>query len=300
MGPLLTKTALTAVLVLGAGPALATDITVKDFVGKIVIENGSDSIDIRRDDRRLEAVDRDGRISIDGGFSDPHDEEKVCSYGRGFKISWNMGDSESWDKRLENYPSLRLSVPQDSTLRVENSYVRLINNGTLASADLNLEGCIDVDLGTIGDAEISKSGSGDMDAVEISRLELSKSGSGDFEVVRLGTAEIKLSGSGDLEFDRVNGSLDITKSGSGDVDISEINGSLSIRKSGSGDIDVSRGTIPQFELNKSGSGEAEIDADIVDAVVKSHGSGDVYLRNVSGTLESSTSGSGDLDVGSRD
>lgn len=290
--------ALSSALALSAAPAFATDITVQDFIGKIVIETGEPSLRIERDHNQLEATSDDNAMRIDGGFTKPGDED-VCNYTGRFKFNWSTGDSESWDRRLKDYPDLRISVPNGSRLKIENSYVRLINKADLDEANLELYGCLPVSMGNVGTLEMKKRGSGDLDARTIGELTLDKTGSGDIEIEDLGYAKMSVSGSGDVEIDSVNGELDMKKSGAGDIEIDRIDGILSISKRGAGDIDVGSGSIPRLYLKKSGAGDADIDADIDDAEVISSGAGDTYLRRVDGELTSRTSGAGDLDVGNR-
>ena len=290
--------AVAALAVLMATPAMATDVTVKDFIGRIIIETGDTKLAVKRENDMLDTDVTFDKIAIDGGYSDL-DDENVCNSKGGWIVNWSIDGKHSVDKRIKSYPELMINVPDGSRLFVKNSHVQLINKSDLSEADLKLSGCLSTELGNVENAKIQKSGSGNIEADRIGSLDLSKSGSGDLEVASVGTGNLSVSGSGDIDLGEVDGTMDIRKSGSGDIEIERMTGNLSIRKSGSGDIEVDAGSIPRLTIEKSGSGEADVDADVTDAKVTSRGSGDVYLKRVSGQLESSTSGSGDLDIGSR-
>ena len=281
-----------------ATPALATDIVVKDFVGKITVNEGAPDMDVKRSHPKLD-TSMGETIRIDGGIEKPY-KTKVCDYGSGLNIVIN-GRDRGLERRLEDYPNIELSVPEGASLTVENSWVWLdAEDVTLARADLDVGGCMPLGFGDILEADISKSGSGDITAGQVGSLTLSKSGSGDVEIDDVGTFKLSQSGSGELDIGRVGVSADIKKSGSGDVEIGEITGPLTISKSGSGDVDVGGGMIPDLSISKSGSGDVDIAADVVDADLRSSGSGDIDVVRVTGDLVQRSSGSSEISVGSRD
>lgn len=288
----LIATALTSLV---AAPALATDIKIQDFVGKITIVQGNDGVEVTDAGSKGGLDFSDGRsgINIDGGLSESQRNKACNGGGMSFNLDWN-GNQKSGDTRLKDYPKLRISVPAGSNLTVEDSSVYIIAEVDLDTADLDLSGCFDVILADVNSIELDKSGSGDVSAQKVGSLIGDKSGSGDIELDEVDVFDLEQSGSGDIEIDVVTGQFDLEKSGSGDVEIDSIEGDLTVEKSGSGDIEVDRGDIPNLSIQNSGSGDVDINAAVGNAVIRSSGSGDVYLESVSGSLDQQSSGSSDF------
>lgn len=278
-------------------PASATDITIKDFVGTITIVDGNDGLDVIRDGKKtIDFRDSGDDIFIDGGLS--HKERSKACDGSG--LSWNLdfgGRGSKGNTRLDDYPDIRLSVPEGSHLTIVDSSLELNSEIMLGDADLEIGGCFDTFIDGAETLRIEKSGSGEIEIGSAGRLDLSKSGSGDVDVGQTGQFDLDQSGSGEVEVDRVDGPMSIEKSGSGDIEVGMIDGELSVEKSGSGDVDIESGTVSKLSIRNSGSGDVDIHAAVGDAYVRASGSGDVYVKSISGTLDESTSGSSDFSRG---
>lgn len=278
-------------------PASATDITIKNFVGKVTVIEGTDGLDVVRDGK--EAIDfRDSSkdIYIDGGLNQKERDEACDGSG----VSWNLdfGNRKSQgNTKLEDYPELLISVPNGSNLTIEDSALQLDAAVTLGDADIDVGGCFDLTLAEADSVRLMKSGSGDIEIGSARTIDIDKSGSGDVEIGDVDRFELEQSGSGDVDIDRINGAMSVEKSGSGDIDIGTIDGNFSVEKSGSGDIDLADGTVPKLTVRNSGSGDVDIYAAVGDAYVRASGSGDVYVKSISGDLDETTSGSSDFSRG---
>lgn len=290
---ILTGALLSAALM---NPAFATDITVRDFGGKITIVEGNDGVDIvRAGKHRADIDDSRDTILIDGNLS-RKDRGKICNHNSGIRLSFNGHDR--WEeKALEDYPELIVSVPRGSNLTIEKSYVALHASVALGQADLDLGGCFDIELGDADDIILEKSGSGDITIGTVGSLTIDKSGAGDLEIDQADRFSLDQSGSGEVEIDRIDGPVEIEKSGSGDIEIGTLDGMLKIDKSGSGDVEVDSGTIPDLSVHISGSGDVQIYAAVGDAYIRASGSSDVYVKSISGSVDSSVSGSADFNRG---
>jgi hypothetical protein len=278
-------------------PAAATDITIKDFVGKITIVDGTVGLDVIREGETATNIRNTGdEIIIDGGLT-RKERDKAC-HGPG--MSWNLdfnGRGSEGNTRLDDYPDIRLSVPNGSNLVIVDSSLELQSGIMLGDADLEISGCFDTDIDGADTLRIEKSGSGEIEIGSAGTVEIDKSGSGDIDIGRAGRIELNQSGSGEVEVDRVDGPMSVEKSGSGDIEIGMIDGDLSVDKSGSGDVEVEEGAIPNLSIQNSGSGDVDIHAAVGDAYVRASGSGDIYVKSISGKLDESTSGSSDFSRG---
>jgi hypothetical protein len=292
---LISATALAGML---ATPAFATDVRIENFVGQITIVDGAPSIDVIRTGGDLTTAEGEPFL-IDGGYDRP-EKTKVCDYNSVISITINRRNRTA-ERRLKDYPKIEVSVPEGSTLEIENSIILLdTSDVALSSASLELQGCFDAAVGDILEASIAKSGSGNFEAGRVGTLKLAKSGSGNVTIDETGELSFSQSGSGDLDINRIGRMASISKSGSGDVEIGEMVGDLKISKSGSGDVDVFGGNIDTLVVRKSGSGDVDVDADVIDADLRSSGSGDIDVRRVTGDLSQASSGSSDITVSSRD
>ncbi|MGB3456936.1 MAG: DUF2807 domain-containing protein [Litorimonas sp.] len=291
--PLLLGIATSAVI---ASPGFAADVTIRNFIGQIIITPGSDGVEVLDRGRKGEVdySESGSAILIDGGQNLKQLNE-VCN-GRGglsFDLEWS-GMSYRGDTRLKDYPQLRVSVPNGSTLTVEDSAMRLDADLVLGDVDLDVSGCFDMKFSDMTSLDLQKSGSGDLEIGKVDRLSGKKSGAGDVDIESVGAFRLNQSGAGDIEIGTVTRSFEIEKSGAGDIEIDRADGTLDVRKSGAGDVEVADGRLTEVILRNSGAGDVDIDADIVDADVRASGAGDVYLKSVSGVLSQEVSGAADL------
>lgn len=256
-------------------PASATDITIQDFVGKVIIVTGTDGLNVVRDGKNsIKVRDSGDEIVIDGGLS--HQERSKACDGSG--MSWNLdfgGRESQGNTRLDDYPELLVSVPNGSNLTITESSLHLESQVALNDADLDVGGCFDLTIDAVETLRLEKSGSGDIDIGSAGTLSIQKSGAGDLDIEQTGAFELEQSGSGDVDITRAQGPVSLEKSGSGDIDIGQIDGNLEVEKSGSGDVDIDGGTIATLSIKNSGSGDVDVNAAVGDAYVRASGSGDV-------------------------
>lgn len=114
------------------------------------------------------------------------------------------------------------------------------------------------------------------------------------------TGSVAIDGSGRGTVSLVGvGRLADHQRGSGGVVIDEISGELEADLAGSGDLQIKQGQVPRMSATIASSGDISTgDATIGDAHVELSGSGDLTMGVVSGHLDASTLGSGDITVAS--
>lgn len=292
---LMTTTALLAALI--GTPALATDITIENFVGKITIIQGNDGLDVIQNGKGDLQYRQNGEtITVDGGLNSKERGDACKGPGGSWNLSLGSWNSTG-DTRLDDYPELEISVASGSDLTITRSAVEIVAEADLGETRLDVSGCFDIELADTASLTIDKSGSGDITAGSTGPTRIEKSGSGDIEIIEAASFDLEQSGSGDIDIEAVTGPVDIDKSGSGDVEIERLTGSLSVDKSGSGDVEVDGGEVSVLTVSNSGSGDVNVHADIGDAKINASGSGDIYVKSISGSLEKSISGSADLNRG---
>nr|WP_255444148.1 head GIN domain-containing protein [Robiginitalea sp. SC105] len=126
--------------------------------------------------------------------------------------------------------------------------------------------------------EVTLSGSGDIvgkTRLKADRFETGMSGSGDITL--------------ELDADHVEASL----SGSGDIVLSGTAGSVEIRVSGSGDVKAFDLSAREVEAVVSGSADVRVTA-TESLTARVSGSGDIHYRGNPASVDSKTSGSGDV------
>lgn len=278
-------------------PASATDITIKNFVGKVTVIEGTDGLDVVRDGKEtIDFRDSSDDIFIDGGLNQKERGEACDGSGMSWNLDFGSRKSQG-NTKLEDYPELLISVPNGSNLTIEDSALHLDAAVTLGVADIDVGGCFDLTMAAVDTVRLMKSGSGDIEIGTARTIDIDKSGSGDVEIGDVGRFDLEQSGSGDADIDRINGAMSVEKSGSGDIDVGALDGNLSVEKSGSGNVDIASGTISKLTIRNSGSGDVDVDAAVGDAYVRASGSGDVYVKSISGALDETTSGSSDFKRG---
>jgi len=300
-------------------PAAADDapvLKIENFIGTVDIVTGDyDAVEITDADGAAFEDSRRG-ITINDGQTVQHIN---C---RQNKLSIDIGIGNwGWKKRsggykdLNEYPKVKITAPENTHLIVSDSVIfgevgnigsgdiRIRSCGDLEMAnvsgelDLRISGSGDVSMGSAGSADISISGSGDLEAEDFTSLELSVSGSGDAQIGDIaGFADVSARGSGDIEIGNIDGGLEYRGSGSSNFDADYVSGDISVRSSGSGDVDIDDGEAGTLYVVSSGSSNIEYDGSSVDAEARASGSSDIIIRKPSGTLQTSDSGAGDVDV----
>ena len=151
-----------------------------------------------------------------------------------------------------------------------------------------------------GDLTVDTSGSGDVDFMgRLDRLRFETSGSSDIDVSRLETdvLEIDTSGSTDVVVDEmVSESIWIHTSGSSDIHLTGETKTLEIETSGSSDVHAR--DMKAQDVTISTSGSSDIDTCVTGVLdVSTSGSGDVTYYCDPTKVNASTSGSGDIRQG---
>lgn len=286
----------------------------------------------------LKVKDRRGNLVIDGSIEDPDGNDCKGYYGNvswSWGNKKEKSDRIGGYKDLEDYPEIVITAPDDVMLIIENA-IPFADIGDIGSADLNISHCGRVEIGNITSiADIDISGSGDVTAKNIGDLNAKISGSGDLEFVGTGNADIvsrgsgdvrfkgarnvtlKTSGSSDVEMENVSGTLTIDASGSSDIKVEDIGGNFiyaargssdisieavygdaDITVSGSGEVDIDDGDVGTLRIVSRGSSNVDYGGKAKDAFLSASGSGDIYVDEITGVVDSKSSGSADIDIGS--
>ena len=230
------------------------------------------------------------------------------------------------EEMLEEKPSITISVPRGTDIRVDDSVIKLtasgdagevmikdnlhvlVKMGDIESGQLgvhgsgymkvgdvaeslrgSVHGSGDLLFGDAGSAKLSVHGSGDLEGGDIAGdLEASVHGSGDLEIADVGgEAEAKVHGSGDLVVASIEGGLDGSVHGSGDLTVGEVQQSLNASVHGSGDFDVDAGEVDELLVSVHGSGEFQYGGSAKTAKLNGHGSGSIRVAEVSGNMQAS-------------
>ena len=295
-----------------AAPALAQTVEIVNFIGTVEIVEGSElSV---RGERDGTAELRGDSLVVDGGES----LKRINCRVRNDRVRIGTGGGlfGGGDLRpLEDYPALRITAPASTAFVVSDSVV-FGSASDLADVDFRSSSCGRFDFadvrgtfsvgqsgsgrvtaGDVGTAELRTSGSGDFEIGDAESLSFSSSGSGDLAARDIsGPASIRTSGSGDAVIVSVGGGLEFRSSGSGDILVGRVDGPAELFSTGSGDVAIDGGSITVLDARTTGSGDMEIRASVGDAELRSTGSGDFDLREVTGRLEHSRTGSGTVSV----
>lgn len=269
-----------AALALTAGPALATDIKIAEFIGEISVVEGKAGIEVIRAGKHNFERGQDGNDLYVFSDKDWNDIKSVCRNR----------------PSLADYPKLRISVPKGSNLFIDQGFVDLDVRTDLDRADLQLGGCFQTRLRDVNALYLDQSGMGDVEIGDTKTLDIRKSGRGGIKVASASQLFLDKSGTDDVCIGPVAGPVTIDRSGTGLVEIASVSGDVRIEQSGSGDVTIKGGRVADLDVNVSGSGDIKIDAPVRNAVVSASGSSKVDLKSVSGTVRKDTSGSAKLRV----
>ena len=295
-----------------AGTASAQSVEIADFIGTVEVRAGAE---LAVEGAARGTVEESGnRLRVEGGES----LKGVNCRVRDDEVMIGKGWRNKGAKSLEEYPSLRITVPTGTALVVRDSLVfgevdgvsdvdvELPSCGKLTFGDVpgdfsvTLSGSADVSAGAVGAAALRTSGSGDFAIGDADSLSFSSSGSGDLVAGRVrGPVAVSTSGSGDAVLDAAGDGVVFRSSGSGDLAIGRADGVVEVFTTGSGDVVIREGEVSGLEVRTTGSGDVEIGGVVGDAEVSSTGSGDVVLAEQVGTLRSRSTGSGDVTVNGR-
>ncbi|MGI8702464.1 MAG: DUF4097 family beta strand repeat-containing protein [Nocardioidaceae bacterium] len=177
----------------------------------------------------------------------------------GDKVSVIMPKSKNGLFGRKGQVRATITVPLDSSLRIDTSSADVTAHGRFGAANVN-------------------SGSGDVELEQIASGDL-KAGSGDVEIDTVAESVKVKTGSGDVKVGSIRGSGDIA-AGSGDVVVQDVTETIKV-KTGSGDIAIVDGGDRVDVM--AGSGDLMLKRIDRGEVVAKTGSGDVSIGIVRGT-----------------
>lgn len=273
----------------GAGPT----VEIRNFVGTIEWSNGPMLATLTRGDN-VSISERDG-LTIDGQFNPKRykcktrgGEVKIRTKGRKYK-------------KVADYPVLRLQIPADAVLDIDDSVIfasEAVQTGGLA---LDIGHCSRIVLGdTSGSAQLDVSGASDVAIGKSARLTVEASGASDLTLGDTGALKLDVSGATDVEMGRVSGVSHIEASGASEVTIVSLTAeNLSVSGSGASELRIAEGRINGLKVKVSGASDVRLDIDVETADLSASGASDVRIRSVSGGVEQSSSGASTIRIGSR-
>lgn len=284
------KTALLAACCLSAvaGPALADELRVRDFIGRIeLVTGGYDSVDVRViEGPAMGAPDvrRDGeRVEVTGEW-DSRTRNRGWSRRDGLNCRGQGGDLEirfggDGYRPISDYPTLRITAPRDVSVRLEDS-ILVGAIGAIGEGQISHSGCGDLSVESVqGDLRATIAGSGTMTIGDVGgSLAGTIAGSGDLRTEDIaGDANASVAGSGNVELGAVAGGMNMNIAGSGRIVADAANGDVNASIAGSGDMVVAGGTAREVEVNIMGSGNFNFAGAARMARINVMGSGDVDI-----------------------
>lgn len=220
------------------------------------VELNSGEIDITAAETSATAVALEA-VNGDGYAKELIANARVEQHGD--KVSVIMPKSKNGLFGRKGQVRATITVPLDSSLRIDASSADVTGHGRFGAANIN-------------------SGSGDVDLENIASGDL-KAGSGDVEIETVAESVKVKTGSGDVTMGSIRGSGDIA-AGSGDVVVSDVTETIKV-KTGSGDILIKDGGARVDVM--AGSGDLTLKRIERGEVVAKTGSGDVSIGIVRGT-----------------
>lgn len=282
-----------------SSPAFAQDTVsfeVMNFIGRMTIVNG-DEVSIKGADAGT--LSEQGTVwRVDGG-----EEIKVTSCRENNSRvelsfgSWSFLGRSGGYKNLDEYPHLKVTLPDTARLTISDSVI-YGDAKDLGAADITLNHCGDLVLGSIAQTlELEIKGSADLEADDVGTANIFIRGSGDVSLDEVGDFSLSINGSGDVDVSSINGAATLNTNGSGDIEIDDIDGSLEYRNQGSGDLSIDDLRASTAYISINGSGDVEIDSGGVDDIsITTNGSGDVSFGGQAGDVKVRSSGSSDVFV----
>ncbi len=249
-------------------------VEITNFIGAVTIKTGGDAVSVRKSDGTDAAypfyMESERRGLVLRSDEDPdetrwHDE-----------VNWRRYKENAFDKFLETYPSLEITVPRGTMLAFDSAVVRLVADDTDGGLHVR-EGYVDGEIGNIATGDIGIHGSGDLIVGDVAGdLTIKIHGSGDFKAGDAGALTASVHGSGDVETGDIASAVKASIHGSGDITLGDVSGAVSVSVHGSGDVET-----------------AHVDGG---AELSTMGSGDLMFASVSGETAVSINGSGDIEI----
>lgn len=292
MKRIISLTALSAVLL--SSPAFAADgqtLHIKKFIGTVIITTGN-SFSVSGKKGNISETLKHGLI-INGNHE--IDKSKCKSSGGNIRIKTkkkNVFKQFGGYEDLKDYPSLKITVPPATNLKISDSLV-FGTGEDFATVDAEMTGCGSLEIGDVsGPVKLNMYGSSDFAADKIGPANIRISGSSHATLNNMDTSVIFTSGSSVLEADSVFGNINITSTGSSTAKMDTVTGALIYKGQGSSSFsldDIGNGA----SVTLSGSSTAEMESLTGALVYEGQGSSSFSLEDIKGkasvTLSSSSS-----------
>ncbi len=305
-------------------------VELMNMIGAVTIKTGGDKVLVRKSDGTDASypfyMESNGRALVLRSDEDPDDTRWYDD------VNWRRDGEKAFDKYLETYPALEITVPRGTMLAFDSAVVRLSADdtdgalkvregyvdgeiGNIASGDVRIHGSGDLIVGDVaGDLTIKIHGSGDFTAADAGALNASIHGSGDIEMGDVGSAvtasihgsgdielgnvsgpiSLSVHGSGDIDAQNVEGGADLSIMGSGDLMLASVSGETTVAINGGGDIDIADGLAENLRVRINGSGDFRMEGSASNPNISVNGSGSAYIARHDGPVR--VSGRGDITI----
>ena len=305
-------------------------VEITNFIGAVTINTGGNKVSVRMSDGTDAGypfyMENDGGELVLRSDEDPDDTRWYDD------VNWRRHGEGAFDKFLEAYPSLEVTIPRGTTLAFDSAVVRLTADdtggglkvregyvdgkvGNIATGDIGIHGSGDLIVGDVaGDLVVKIHGSGDLEAGDVGALTASIHGSGDVDVgdvasavkasihgsgdIVLGNIEgavsLSVHGSGDVETAHVNGGAELSIRGSGDLSLASVSGETAASINGGGDIDINGGRAENLRVRINGSGDFRMAGSATNPDIAVNGSGSAFIASHDGPVR--VSGRGDVEI----
>ena len=305
-------------------------VEVTNFIGAVTIKTGGDKVSVRKSDGTDASYPF--YMESDGGALVLHSDEDPDDTRWHDDVNWRRHGEKAFDKFLETYPALEITVPRGTALAFDSAVVRLSADdtngalkvregyvdgkiGNIASGDIGIHGSGDLVVGDVaGDLAIKIHGSGDFTAADAGALTASIHGSGDIEMGDVGSAvsasihgsgdivlgnvsgpiSLSVHGSGDIDTENVEGGADLSIMGSGDLTLASVSGETIVAMNGGGDVDIADGLAENLRVRINGSGDFRMGGSASNPNIAVNGSGSAYVARHDGPVR--VSGRGDITI----
>ena len=287
-------------------------VKLYQFTGAVEIAVGGDETAIILSDgakrKPVEIKDVDGVLTISS-------EESYRDVNRIRELSWSRGGRDALEDYLEDFPTLKISVPKGADVTLFKTVATAIAGDGLGAVSIE-KGLVEANFGDVREASIGISHSANVALGSVSEdLEVRIGGSGNFDATSAGAATLIIGGSGNINLGPVTADAGVKIGGSGNVYLGDVAGDIDVRVGGSGDVKA-KSARNGGEFSIAGSGNIVVDAiegptratiagsgsvnllsgTAQDLYVSIAGNGRFEFDGVSTNLTASITGSGVIDV----
>ncbi|MEL7488098.1 MAG: DUF2807 domain-containing protein [Pseudomonadota bacterium] len=251
----------------------AKSLKFEKFTGTIEIAVGGDAFAVIMsqgdEEKTVDIAQNEGVLTISGAdHYEPVNEIR--------ELSWRYNGKNALKTYLENFPTVKISVPINADISLYKTVATAIAGDGLGHVHIE-KGLVEAMFGDVRSADVGVSHSADITLGDVAEtLEARIGGSGNIDAGNAGDAYLTIGGSGDIDAGTVAGDVKVKIGGSGDVDLDKVKGALSVRVSGSGDVEAK---------SASGGGEFSI-----------AGSGNIVVNEITGPTSATIAGSGDVSL----